>query len=51
MNKYALRKNHEQLKSNTILYNALLNGIESGISNKNVDSIWNKAVSIHNKNS
>ena len=44
-----IRKDQEHRKNDIDLHDALLNGIESGLSDEDVDSIWNKVVKVHEK--
>jgi len=39
-----IRKDQENRKNGIDLYDALLDGIESGVSKETVDSIWNQAI-------
>ncbi len=44
-----IRKDQENRKRGIDLYDALVDGIESGVSDKTVDSIWDEAIRAHEK--
>ncbi|UZO81553.1 hypothetical protein NBT05_03535 [Aquimarina sp. ERC-38] len=44
-----MHKDQESRKDDIDLYNALIKGIESGVSNETVDSIWDQALQLNNK--
>ena len=42
-----IRKDQERRKNSVDLYDALLDGLESGISDKSIDSVWDETIKTH----